>query len=103
MLKIRRGDIVQAVKGKDAGKKGKVLKVFLAEGKALVEGLNLLKKHKRKTRQDQQGGIVTIESKISLANLRLVCKQCAKPARVGFKILADKTKSRFCKACGEII
>lgn len=103
MFKIRKGDIVQAVKGKDKGKKGKVLRIITEKNRAIVEGLNLVKKHKRQTRQDQQGGIVSIESPIAIANIMLVCKHCNRPARVGFKVETDKTKSRFCKACKEVI
>ena len=103
MLKIRKDDIVQAIKGKDKGKKGKVLQVFLSNRRALVEGLNLVKKHKRQTRQDQQGGIVSIESPISIANLSFFCKQCNQPVRIGFKVSGDGKKSRFCKNCKEVI
>lgn len=103
MYKIRRGDIVQAIKGKDKGKNGKVLSILLAEKRVLVEGLNTVKKHKRKTQQDQQGGIVSIETPISIANLMLVCKSCNRPTRVGIMNLKDGTKSRFCKACKEAI
>ena len=99
MLKIRQGDTIQVIKGKDLGKKGKVLKVLPGQTKALVEGINLVKKHKRQTRQDQTGGIISIEAAISISNLMLLCKQCNRPTRVGFKALADGTKSRFCKAC----
>ena len=103
MQKIRKNDIVQAVKGKDRGKKGKVIQVISASNRALVEGLNLAKKHKRQTRQDQKGGIVSIEMPISLANIMLVCKHCDKPARIGFSILKDGTKVRICKSCKEAI
>jgi len=103
MQKIRKGDIIQAVAGKDKGKKGKVIQVFPGAKRALVEGINLAKKHKRQTRQDQQGGIVSIEMPISLANIMLVCKHCNRPARVGFSILKDSTKTRICKSCKEAI
>ena len=104
MLKIRRGDIVQAIKGKDKGKKGKVLSVIAGSKRALVEGLNQVKKHKRKTQADQQGGIISVERPMSIANLMLVCKHCDKPVRVGFVILKDgKTKSRICKVCKEVV
>ena len=99
MIKIKKGDIVQAIKGKDRGKKGKVINVLAGNSRALVEGINTVKKHKRQTRQDQQGGIITIEKPISLANLMLVCKGCSRPARIGFSILQDGTKVRICKAC----
>lgn len=103
MYKIRRGDIVQVIKGKDSGKKGKVLNILTQRKCAFVEGLNLVKKHKRQTRQDQQGGILSIEAPVSLANLMLFCKHCNHPVRVGFSILKDGTKSRFCKSCKEAI
>ena len=103
MQKIRKGDIIQAVTGKDKGKKGKVIQVFPARKRALVEGINLAKKHKRQTRQDQQGGIVSIEMPISLGNIMLVCKHCDRATRVGFSVLKDGTKSRICKSCKEAI
>lgn len=99
MYKVRKDDIVQVTKGRDKGKKGKVLNILTGARRALVEGIQLVKKHKRQTRQDQQGGIVSIEAPISVANLMLVCKQCARPVRVGFTVLKDGTKSRLCKSC----
>jgi large subunit ribosomal protein L24 len=103
MYKIRREDTVQVVKGRDVGKKGRVVKIFPDTAKALVEGLNFVKKHRRQTRQDQQGGIVSIEAPISIANLRYLCKHCSKPTRVGLRILKDGSKARFCKACNEVL
>jgi len=103
MLKIKEKDIVQAVKGRDKGKKGKVLTILDGGKRALVEGINMLKKHKRKTQADQQGGIISIESGISIANIKLVCKHCNRAVRVGFTVLKDGTKSRYCKACKEAI
>ncbi len=103
MLKIKKGDTVQVKKGKDKGKKGKVLSFSLDAKRALVEGLNLAKKHKRQTRQDQKGGIISIEMPISVSNLALVCKNCNRAARVGFSVIKDGTKSRVCKACKEVI
>jgi large subunit ribosomal protein L24 len=101
MLKIRKGDTVEAIKGEDKGKKGKVLAILSGGRRALVEGINLVKKHKRKTQQDQQGGVVSIETSISLSNLMLFCKRCNSPVRVSFQRLADGTKSRLCKTCKE--
>lgn len=107
MLKIRKGDTVQVIKGKDSGKRGKVINLLVdkkREGKrALVEAINLVKKHKKQTRQDQQGGIVSIEAPISTANLMVVCKSCQKPVRVGFSVLKDNTKARICRSCKEAI
>lgn len=103
MLKIKKGDMIRVIKGKDRGKTGKVLAVYLSLGRALVEGINLAKKHKKQTRQDEKGGIVSIEMPISISNITLVCKSCNRNTRVGFLILKDGTKTRFCKACKEAL
>ncbi|MBN1913831.1 MAG: 50S ribosomal protein L24 [Candidatus Omnitrophica bacterium] len=103
MFKIKKGDIVQVIKGDDKGKKGKVLRVLLDSKRAIVEGVNLVKKHKRRTQQDQQGGVVSIETPISISSLMLFCKQCNNPRRSGFLVLKDGTKSRICKSCKEVL
>lgn len=103
MFKIRRDDLVYVVTGKDRGKKGKVSKLFVKENRAIVEGINLIKKHRRKTREDSQGGIVELESPIDISNLMLLCKHCNKPTRVGITVLKDGTKTRVCKKCKEAI
>jgi large subunit ribosomal protein L24 len=102
MFKIRRGDTVAVMSGKDRGKQGKVIHVYPLGGKALVEGINYVKKHKRRTQQDQQhAGIVQLEKPIALANLRVVCKNCDAATKVSFTVLKDKTKARICKKCNE--
>jgi len=101
MNKIRKNDIVYVLAGKDRGKTGKVFHVYPKKERALVEGINYVKKHTRKTKQDQQGGIVQKESAIHLSNLAVFCKTCNKPARTGINVLADGTKSRYCKRCKE--
>ena len=101
MNKIKRSDIVYVLAGRDRGKTGKVFYVFPKKGRALVEGVNYVKKHMRKTKQDQQGGIVQKESAIHLSNLAVFCKTCKRPARIGINVLADGTKSRYCKRCKE--
>lgn len=103
MKKIRKNDFVYVLAGKDRGKTGKVFMVFPQKGRALVEGINYVKKHARKTKQDQQGGVIQKEASINMSNLALFCKTCNKPARVGISILGDGTKSRFCKKCKEAI
>ena len=103
MQKIRKNDLVQITKGKDRGKQGKVISVIESGRRAIVKGLNLAKKHKRQSRQDQKGGIISIEMPISVANLMVFCKHCSKPSRTGSMILKDGTKSRFCKACKEAL
>lgn len=103
MYKIRKGDTVELTKGKDKGKKGRVVEILSETNRAVVEGVNLVKKHKRQTKQDQQGGIISIEAPINISNLKVVCKQCNKGAKVGFVVGKDGSKSRICKSCkGEI-
>jgi large subunit ribosomal protein L24 len=103
MQKIKKNDIVQVLKGKSRGKRGKVIDVFASAAKALVEGCNTAKKHRRQTRQDQKGGIVDIEMPIPLSNLAVVCKACDKPARVGAKTASDGAKERICKKCQGVL
>ena len=102
-MKIRRNDTVKILAGKDKGKTGKVLKIYPKTNKAIVEGINFIKKHARKTQQNPQGGVVQKESPINIANLAIICTRCNKPTRIGFSILSDKTKARFCKKCEEVI
>lgn len=103
MNKIKKNDIVCVLAGRDKGKTGKVFKMMPGKDKALVEGINYIKKHSRKTKADQQGGIVQMESAIHISNIALFCKNCNKASRVGISILADGTRSRFCKRCKEVI
>lgn len=103
MLRIKKDDIVAVMNGKDKGKKGKVLEVFTGEGRALVENINLVKKARRRTQQNQQGGIVDIEAPVHLSNIMLVCKQCNKPTRFKVSVLKDGAKIRECKKCGAAI
>jgi large subunit ribosomal protein L24 len=99
MFKIKKQDTVLVSKGKDKGKKGKVIEIFTEKNKALVEGINLVKKHRRQSGQNQQGGIFQIEAPISLSNLMFFCKNCNRAARVGFTKSKDGTKNRICRKC----
>jgi len=85
--------------GKDRGKTGKVSRVFPGSGKALIEGLNLAKKHVRPRKQGEKGQRVSVPAAVDISNLMIVCPKCSKPSRVGFKI-KDKNKFRICKKCG---
>jgi large subunit ribosomal protein L24 len=100
---IRKGDQVEIVTGREIGKRGKVLKVFPPKKRALIEGLNLIKRHTRPTQKSQQGGIVEKEGSINISNLMLVCSKCDKRTRVGYKRLEDNRKVRLCQRCGEEI
>jgi len=103
MLKIRRDDIVLVAAGKDKGKKGKVLQVSSASSRAIVEGINMMKKHLRRRREQDQSGIIEMEAPIHISNLMILCKHCSKPTRIGVKVLKDGSRSRICKKCGEIL
>ena len=97
-IKIKKGDKVMMLKGKDVGKSGKILKVYLAKQRLVVEGLNLLKKNLRPKKQGERGQIVSVPAAVRVDNVQLVCSSCNKPTRVGFEIKGDK-KERHCKKC----
>ncbi len=102
MNKIRKGDTVRVMVGEDAGKTGTVHDVFPKKGKVIVSGINLVKKAQRRTMNVQtQAGIIEREGPLNISDVAIVCKSCGKPARVGFQINADGTKTRICKKCGE--
>lgn len=103
MAKIRKNDTVMVIAGRDKGKTGKVLRVFPEENRAIVEGINFVKKAMRRTREEQQGGIIQKEASMNLSNLALFCKGCNRPTRVGTTVLSDGTKSRYCRKCNEVV
>jgi large subunit ribosomal protein L24 len=102
MQKIRKGDRVIVLSGRDKGKKGEVFQVMPKEGRALVRGVNLVRRHQRQTAQ-QEGGIVSKEAPIHLSNLALQDPKDGKPTRVGFAVLNDGRKVRVAKRSGEHI
>ena len=102
MSKIRKGDKVVIISGSDKGKKGEVIKLFPKEDRALVRGVNMVKRHQRQT-QTQQAGIVTKEAPVHLSNIAHVDPKSGKATRVGFKTLGDGRKVRFAKKSGEVI
>jgi len=101
-MKIKKGDTILVISGKDRGRKGKVLKVFPKDGKILVEGINLKKKHQKPKRTGEKGQIVTLPGLINIPNLKLICPKCGKATRVGYIIVENK-KYRICKKCGQEI
>jgi large subunit ribosomal protein L24 len=100
--KIKKGDRVIVTTGRDKGKKGEVRQVMPAEGRAIVAGVNLVRRHTRQTAQTE-GGILTKEAPIHLSNLALADPKSGKPTRVGFKILDDGRKVRVAKRSGDLI
>ena len=102
MANIKKDDNVIVLTGRDKGKKGEVIKIFPKDDRALVAGVNVVKRHQRQT-QTQQDGIVNKESTIHLSNLAHVDPKSGKASRVGFKTLNDGRKVRFAKKSGEVI
>jgi large subunit ribosomal protein L24 len=103
MNKIHKGDTVQVLAGNDRGKKGEVHSILPSKNKVIVSGINLIKKHQKRTGDVRtQAGIIEREGPIYLSNVALVCKSCGKPTRVGIKVFENGTKSRVCKQCGEV-
>ncbi len=101
-MKIKKNDIVQIVQGKDAGKKGKVLRAMPKINKIVVEGLNLAIKHVRPKREGEKGQRVKMAMPFDVSNAMLICPRCKKKIRVSYKILTDGRKERFCRKCNDV-
>lgn len=101
--KIRKGDRVIVLLGKDKKKDGKVLAVFPKKGKILVEGINKVKKHVKAQGQKQPGGIIEMEKPIWVSKVAVICPHCNKPTRVGFQISKTGEKHRICRKCQGLI
>jgi large subunit ribosomal protein L24 len=101
--KIRKGDTVAVLTGRDKGKRGEVLSVNPEEGRALVRGIQMVKRHQKPTGMNQPGGIIEKEAPIQLSNLALVDPKSGKPTRVGFTVLADGKKVRVARPSGEVL
>ncbi|MGH7848218.1 MAG: 50S ribosomal protein L24 [Candidatus Binatia bacterium] len=102
-LHVRKNDSVMVIAGRERGKTGKVLKVMPKENRALIERVNLVKRHTRPRGPQQPGGILEKEAPIHLSNLMVMCDKCNAPVRVGRKILGDGAKTRICRRCGEAL
>ncbi len=100
---LKKDDQVEVIAGKDKGRVGKVLRVIPGSDKAVVERINMIKRHTKPSEMNQQGQIIEREAPIHVSNLQLICPECTKTGRIGRKFLEDGTKVRFCKSCGESI
>lgn len=106
-MKIHKNDNVMVISGNARGKTGRVLKVFRDEGRVIVEGVNIIKRHTRPSQKNPKGGIVQKEAPISLSNVMVICPKCNQPSRVGRKAVTDpvtnrKTMMRVCRKCEEM-
>lgn len=102
-LHVRKGDQVMVIAGKDKGKKGKILAAFPSEGRVLVEGVNIVKRHTRPSQANPQGGIIEKEAPIHVSNVMVLDPKTGEPTRIGKKILKDGKKVRYAKKSGEVL
>jgi large subunit ribosomal protein L24 len=101
-LKIKKGDKVVVLAGRDKGSRGEVVKVFPSENRAVVEGVNMVRRHQKQS-ASQEGGIISKEASINVSNLAIEDPKDGEPSRIGYKILDDGRKVRFAKRSGEVI
>lgn len=101
--KIRKGDMVTIIAGRERGKTGKVLALHVADGTVVVEKLNIIKRHTKPSQKTRQGGILEREAPLSLSNVMVYCANCRKPVRLGIKLLDDGRRVRVCRKCKEVL
>ena len=97
-FRIKKGDTVEVIQGKEAGKRGKVMRVLEGEERVVVERVNFIKRHVRPSQKTPQGGVIEREASMHISNVQLVCPGCGKPARVGVRAEGED-KVRYCKKC----
>lgn len=102
-MKLKKGDKVKVLCGKDRGKEGVIEEIFLKTAKARVTGINLYKKHLKNRGQGKPGGIIDIVVPLPISSLGLICPKCGQAARVGWKVNTDQTKNRVCRKCKEVL
>jgi len=103
LARIKKNDTVMVIAGKEHGKIGKVLRVLPDENRAVVERLNVVKRHAKPRGPQSPGGIIEKEAPIHLSNLMPMCERCNAPVRVGTRVFEDGRKSRFCRRCKELL
>lgn len=97
-MKLKKGDKIKVIAGKDKGRDGVIERVYSKSNKVLIEGVNVYKKHIKKNEQMPQGGVVSLPRPLTSSNVMIVCKSCGKTTRIGYKIEKDR-KVRICKKC----
>jgi large subunit ribosomal protein L24 len=99
-MRIKKGDNIIVISGKDRGKQGKIIKVLPNNEKVIIENINLQKKHQRPKTGGKKGEKIEVPRPISSSTVALICKNCGKPTRIGRRVLPDGKKIRICKKCG---
>lgn len=98
-MKLKKGDNILVIAGKDKGRRGKVIRVLSRDGRVVVEGMNVKKKHVKPRRAKEKGQIIEMPAPFSISNVKMLCTKCQKPVRVGYRLEGEK-KYRVCKKCG---
>jgi large subunit ribosomal protein L24 len=101
-VKIRKNDNILVIAGKDKGKKGKVRHAYPDEGRVIVDGVNMVKRHTKARAMARQAGVIEREAPLGVSKVMLICNKCNRPTRVGFHFTEDK-KVRVCSSCHEVI
>ena len=101
MRRVRKEDTVLVMKGKDRGKTGSVRLVIPKDKRVIVTGINMVKRHQRQRSEREPAGIIEKEAPIHISSVKLICRACQKPARVGFRVRSDGVKVRVCRSCGQ--
>ena len=101
-MKLKTGDKVFMITGKDKGKTGKIIQVFPKLGKIVVEGVNVFKKHAKANKSGQKGQVIELAAPLHISKVMFYCVRCEKPVRLGARFVADK-KERICKKCKEVV
>ena len=101
--KIKKNDTVLVITGRERGKRGRISRVITETNRAVIEGVNIVKRHSRPRGLGQPGGIIEKEAPLHLSNMMLICNKCDRPVRVGFTRLEDGSKVRVCRKCAEVI
>jgi len=99
-MKLKKGDRVRVISGKDVGKEGEITRVFPEAERVIVDGVNVAKRHQRATGQTMQGGIIDKDMPLHISNVAIVCTSCGKHTRIGYRFEGD-TKLRVCRKCGK--
>jgi large subunit ribosomal protein L24 len=101
-MKLKKGDNVTVIAGKDRGKRGKILTMYLARARALVEGINVFRKHRRPKRQGEKGEVITVPRAIHISNVQFYCGSCGRGVRLGTRLEGD-AKVRYCIRCKRVV
>jgi large subunit ribosomal protein L24 len=100
-MKLKKGDRVRVISGKDVGKEGEITRVYPEAERVIIDGVNIAKRHQRAQGQTMQGGIIDKDMPVHVSNVAIICSGCDRPTRVGYRFEPDGTKVRVCRKCGK--